>query len=191
VLSSGEPVLLDTASVPATVQLSRWALTAEHWEAPKDLYDSGTTVKYNTTHELHRLLCWSEISGFSNTSRVGYYTTKFSWPPGSDRAAHSPTKKHSGALLKQSRIIGTRDGHKRPLAPAARYLRVGENTDQVTAPTALWKYLRMILGKLVTAGQPARSETGLVGMYRIRGHSLRTMLRYSEGPRAIFDVCTK
>jgi hypothetical protein len=78
VLSSGEPVLLDTASVPATVQLSRWTLTAEHWEAPKDLYDSGTTVKYNTTHELHRLLCWSVIPGFSNTSRVGYYTTKFS-----------------------------------------------------------------------------------------------------------------
>jgi hypothetical protein len=40
VLSTGRKVPLDTSCVPGPLQLSTWTLTAEHWEAPEDLYDS-------------------------------------------------------------------------------------------------------------------------------------------------------
>ncbi|KAL3473422.1 hypothetical protein BJX99DRAFT_261351 [Aspergillus californicus] len=187
VLSTGKRLVLETASVPAAFPLSPWTLTAEHWEAPEDLYDSATTVKYNTTHQLPSPLSWSSIPQLSNASGVGYYTTTFQWSDvACQQGPHEQECLDLGAYIKFSRVIDTLtvtvNGHIVPplditnaVVDISAYLRVGENTVAVTVPTTLWNYLRTILGELRTAGMavqllgdvPSRSEAGLVGTVSI------------------------
>ncbi|KAL2846698.1 hypothetical protein BJY01DRAFT_263257 [Aspergillus pseudoustus] len=186
VLSTGKKVLLKAASVPPAFPLSHWNLTAEHWEAPEDLYDSQTTVKYNTTHQLDRPISWSEVPQLSNASGVGYYTTKFQWPPSDTAVGCRAHGEALGAYLKFSQVVDTLavsvNGQAVPqlditnaAADITEYLRPGENLVSVTVPTTLWNYLKEILDELVTAGQPVqflggtptRSEAGLVGTVSI------------------------
>ncbi|KAL5338354.1 hypothetical protein BJX70DRAFT_398686 [Aspergillus crustosus] len=54
ILNTGKRIPINTKSIPPALQLSHWILTAEHWEAPADLYDL-TTAKHNTTHYLPTL----------------------------------------------------------------------------------------------------------------------------------------
>ncbi|KAH7129747.1 hypothetical protein B0J13DRAFT_644623 [Dactylonectria estremocensis] len=184
ILSDGKSVELDSTSVPPTFQLSKWTLTAEHWEAPEDLYDSEHTVKYNTTHQLNAPTSWSEIPSLANASGIGYYTTTFQWPP---RGARRKTKS-LGAYISFSRVLDaatvTINDRKVPalditnaVADISPYLRHGQNTISVTVPTTLWNYLRTIISYLVTAGSiplpvtlqqlglplAPRTEAGLVG----------------------------
>ncbi|KAL4926579.1 uncharacterized protein BDV17DRAFT_299664 [Aspergillus undulatus] len=182
VLSTGKRVLLETASVPPAFLLSRWNLTAEHWEAPEDLYNSEATVKYNTTHQLDGPTSWSDIPQLTNASGVGYYNTNFQWP--SDVACRP--QECLGGYLKFSHVIDTLtvtvNGHLVPqlditnaAADISDYLHPGENTITVTVPTTLWNYIRTILDDLLTAGAsgrvlgdtPARSEAGMIGTVTI------------------------
>ncbi|KAL2859460.1 hypothetical protein BJX68DRAFT_261898 [Aspergillus pseudodeflectus] len=187
VLSTGQKVSLDTSCVPEPLQLSAWTLTAEHWEAPEDLYDSQHTVKYNTTHQLTTPTSWTKIPALTNTSGVGYYNTAFTWPPKREHNAPATRRCPSnqvdfGAYLSFSRVIDTvtvyvNDQQIPPLdltnsvADIGPYLRRGENTIRVTVPTTLWNYLRTIFNDLVSAGvsasrfggPPPAGEAGLVG----------------------------
>ncbi|KAL2797241.1 hypothetical protein BJX66DRAFT_323443 [Aspergillus keveii] len=186
VLSTGRKVSLDTSCVPGRLQLSTWTLTAEHWEAPEDLYDSQHTVKYNTTHELTSPTSWTEIPALTNTSGVGYYNTTFTWPPKREHNARtarcSPANLDLRAYISFSRVIDTITVYvndqqvppldlTNPVADIGPYLRRGVNTIRVTVPTTLWNYLRTIFNDLVSAGvsasrfggPPPAGEAGLVG----------------------------
>ncbi|KAH8729876.1 hypothetical protein BGZ61DRAFT_569735 [Ilyonectria robusta] len=170
--------------VPDAFKLSQWSLTAEHWEAPEDLYDSSNTVKHNTTHQLTTPISWSEVSALNNASGVGYYTTSFQWPPKGARHA----SKSLGAYIHLSTVIDvvklSINGHMVPpldvtnaVADITPYLKEGKNIVSLIIPTTLWNYVRTIITELKTAGSSplpvtlqdygiplaGRTESGLVG----------------------------
>lgn len=184
VLSNGKRVAIEATSVPDAFKLSQWSLTAEHWEAPEDLYDSSNTVKHNTTHQLTTPISWSEISALNNASGVGYYTTSFQWPPKGARHA----SKSLGAYIHLSTVIDvvklSINGHMVPpldvtnaVADISPYLKEGKNIVSLIIPTTLWNYVRTIITELKTAGSSplpvtlqdygiplaGRTESGLVG----------------------------
>lgn len=184
VLSNGKRVAIDATSVPEAFKLSQWSLSAEHWEAPTDLYDSSNTVMHNTTHQLDTPTSWSEISALNNASGVGYYTNSFQWPPKGTRHA----SKSLGAYIHFSTVIDavkcSINGHRVPplditnaVADISPYLKEGKNTVSLIIPTTLWNYVRTIITKLETAGSSplpltlqdygvplaGRTESGLVG----------------------------
>jgi hypothetical protein len=186
-LSTGKRVPLDsTSTVPSTFRLMNWTLVAEHWEAPEDVYNVEETKKYNTTHQITEPISWTQIAGLANASGVGYYTTTFQWARSSSPAS-KPCRiqdgtEQRGAYLRFSRVIDSVsvavNGQLLPpldltnaVADISRYLRAGQNTVQVIAPTTLRNYLRTIWDTLATAGfpasllggAPAQSEAGLVG----------------------------
>lgn len=183
-LSDGRIIRIDTSSIPPTFRLNEWNLTAEHWEAPNDLYDSEYIVRYNTTHYLNKPTSWSEIKALANTSGVGYYTTTFQWPP---NGPYSRTTS-LGAYISFSRVVDAIkvivNGHQlaamditNAMADVGTHLKVGQNNITVIVPTTMWNYVRTVLDELVTAGSKPlpvtlqqlgvplepRSEAGLIG----------------------------
>ncbi|KAH7233001.1 hypothetical protein BKA59DRAFT_407778 [Fusarium tricinctum] len=175
---------IDASSIPPTFRLNEWNLTAEHWEAPSDLYDSGYTVRYNTTHYLNTPKSWSEIKALANTSGVGYYTTTFHWPPNGPYSGTTSL----GAYISFSRVVDAIkvivNGHQlaavditNPMVDIGTHLKVGQNNITVIVPTTMWNYVRTVLNELVTAGSKPlpvtlqqqgvplepRSEAGLIG----------------------------
>ncbi|KAM0549861.1 hypothetical protein ACHAPJ_009108 [Fusarium lateritium] len=187
-LSDGRIMRIDASSVPPTFQLNEWHLTAEHWEAPDDLYDSGYTVRYNTTHNLNAPTSWSEIKALANTSGVGYYTTTLQWPPNGTCSDATSL----GAYISFSKVVDAItvivNGHQlaamditNAMVDISTHLKDGQNNITVITPTTMWNYLRTILDELVTAGSKPlpvtlqqlgvplepRSEAGLIGRVSI------------------------
>ncbi|CAJ0543781.1 Ff.00g039230.m01.CDS01 [Fusarium sp. VM40] len=183
-LSDGRIIRIDASSIPPTFRLNEWNLTAEHWEAPNDLYDSGYTVRYNTTHYLNTPTSWSEIKALANTSGVGYYTTTFQWPPNGPYSGTTSL----GAYISFSRVVDSIkvivNGHQiaaiditNAMVDIGTHLKVGQNRITVIVPTTMWNYVRTVLDELVTAGSKPlpvtlqqlgvplepRSEAGLIG----------------------------
>jgi hypothetical protein len=178
VLSTDRKIWLDSRRIDLAFELSNWTLTVEHWEAPKDLYESEHTYKYNTTHHLTKLVSWTAIPELVNVSGVGYYASSFQWPP---NEVPEGTDSSQGAYLRFPRLLDTLtvsiNGHALPqlditnaVMDVTQYLRHGENTVQAIIPTTLRNYVRSIIGELFTAGIPAtafgaslpRSEAGLL-----------------------------
>ncbi|EXK80650.1 hypothetical protein FOQG_14856 [Fusarium oxysporum f. sp. raphani 54005] len=188
VLSNGKHVIIDGRNIPGSFQLSKWNLTAEHWEAPQDL-ESLDTAKRNTTHELKTPTSWTEIPALANASGVGYYTTSIQWPP---KGAPSGSKS-LGAYIQFSRVVDviqvTINGKRLPpldvtnaVADIGPYLKEGKNVISLTVPTTFWNYLRTIITELESSGsQPlpltlqsfgmplvVATEEGLVGTVTIK-----------------------
>lgn len=158
VLSDNTKITIDATNIPPTFELSNWALTAEHWEAPEDLMDSTKTSHLNTTHNLSgKLDSLTKIPGLVNSSGVGYYTTTFPWPP-----KGSCKHRNLGAMLSLESIPDGAVIHvngkpipsidlARPTANITSALIDGDNTVDIVVPTTLWNYLRTILYELKTA----------------------------------------
>ena len=159
-LSNGVARNISTSSIPPAFELSHWSLTAEHWEAPSNLSDVESTVKYNTTHELPSLVSWSQIPALQNVSGIGYYTTSFTVPPNSTRSTENAD---IGAYLSFANVLHALrvPVNGQPLPPPdltnaviniSPWLRSGNNTITAIVPTTLWNYLRTIIGSLESAG---------------------------------------
>ncbi|KAL2004612.1 hypothetical protein VTN00DRAFT_3348 [Thermoascus crustaceus] len=148
--------------------LSKWTLTAEHWDPPADLSDIDTiAVKSNTTHSVSKLVSWQEIEGLQNVSGRGYYKTTFTWPPSSpsDGASIPPT----GAYITFPPIVHTLrvliNSHPLPplddTAPEAdisQYLVPGDNTVEAIVATTLVNRLRPFWYDLQTSGLGTRTS---------------------------------
>ncbi|KAI0975182.1 hypothetical protein F4678DRAFT_469821 [Xylaria arbuscula] len=158
-LSNGATCNISTSGVPSPSELSKWTLVAEHWEAPSNLFDVTSTIKYNTTHELPSLVSWTQIPDLVNVSGIGYYTTNFTWPPTSNTSTHSSL----GAYLSFDKVlqalrVRVNDKQLPPLdlrsavVDISSWLKPGENTVTAIVPTTLWNYLRTIIGSLESAG---------------------------------------
>jgi hypothetical protein len=194
-LSNGEQVAAPSNSVPQSFELEHWKLTAEHWEAPEDMYDVTVVArKRNTTHDLASpLLPWTELdSQLHNASGVGYYASSFDWPPEGSARGDAP----SGAYVSfrgkvQQTLRVSVNGHAlQPIDPRAPeidvgpYLKLGKNNILVVAPTTMWNYLRSILSDIKNAGDPpltlnvgvtipvpGPTENGLVGTVHVVPYS--------------------
>lgn len=179
-LSNGKKVVLPSQKVASSIALSKWTLTAEHWEAPSNISDASTiAIKHNTTHQLLSLVSWRQIDGLKNSSGLGYYTTHITWPPVKGSA--------DGAYLLLPPIAHTArvyvNGHQLPpldlAAPQADlsvYLKKGTNLLTVIVPTTMWNYVRSIADEIETvnvpvhtlldsvgSGLPEPSDNGLIG----------------------------
>ncbi|OJI87448.1 hypothetical protein ASPTUDRAFT_137504, partial [Aspergillus tubingensis CBS 134.48] len=183
-LSSGKYIdLPQLQQIANSFNLSEWHLTAEHWEAPTDLYEARTTArKYNTTHKLPSLMSWSEIPGLMNSSGLGYYSTTFEWPPAEYTSFdYGPP---DGAYIIFPSILHaiqvTINGHRVPpldytdaRADITPYLQAGRNEVLAIVPTTMWNYIRSILPDIRDQGRvpgllteglpiPEVSENGLI-----------------------------
>ena len=167
-LSTGAETPLPLFNVPSAFELGNWTLTAEHWEAPSDLYDAAIpAVKRNTTHELDTLIAWNDIPELVNASGLGYYTTSFTWPPPSS----SPSPSDLGAYLRltpaKNALLITVNSQSlppidvtNPLVDITPYLLPNTtNTLLITTPTTMWNYIRSIISELRNGGT-APSFTG-------------------------------
>lgn len=180
-LSNGTRVDLGSTSVACPSILSNWALTAEHWEAPRNLSDTATiAVKHNTTHRLSSLVSWTQIEGLRNASGVGYYTTTVPWPPAHGAAGGAylilPTIEHAARIYVNGKRLPAID-LAAPGVDLGPYLQSGANQVSVVVPTTMWNYIRSIAGEVKSAGigvqavmagvgmtsLPARSNNGLIG----------------------------
>jgi hypothetical protein len=182
-LSNGKHIKVPTGVASAT-KLSNWTLTAEHWEAPQNMFDASIIAdKHNTTHHLSSLISWAQIEGLKNASGLGYYSTTFSWPPpkssGKADGAYLvlPPIKHAARLYINGHQLPPLD-LAAPRADVAPYLRVGQNQVTVVAPTTMWNYIRTILGdiknsdttpllSIISPTLPPRSDNGLIGEVKL------------------------
>ncbi|KAG0154594.1 hypothetical protein PDIDSM_162 [Penicillium digitatum] len=151
-------VVPSTSAIPTSFPIRNWTLTAEHWEAPKNMQDASTiALTRNTTHHLSSLLSWTEIPTLVNASGIGYYSSQFAW--------HTDYKNQTGAYITFSRILhavqvfvnGEKVGPIDPntgTADIGAYLRDGENELLVVVPTTMWNYLRSIFSKITESGVP-------------------------------------
>ncbi|KAL3442497.1 hypothetical protein BJX65DRAFT_321505 [Aspergillus insuetus] len=164
--------------IAAQFNITNWNLIAEHWEAPTNFSDASTIAqKHNTTHELSKLVSWTEIPSLQNVSGLGYYSTTLQWPPteGSADGAYI----HFPPILHALQI--SVNGHKLPAldytdakADITPYLRRGTNDILAIVPTTMWNYIRSILPDIRDQGHlpglldlglpvPGLSDNGLVG----------------------------
>jgi hypothetical protein len=171
-----------TPVVPPPFDLTRWTLTAEHWEVPADLYDVSVVArKHNTTHQLAApLRSWTDPEGLgpqlANASGVGYYTARFEWPPKvEDKNKEGNSNSSScccctavdGAYLSfggevlhtlrvrvNGRALDPVD-LRAPRVDIGPFLRLeGENEVVVVVPTTMWNYVRSIFAEIRNAGDP-------------------------------------
>ncbi|KAL3461690.1 hypothetical protein BJX64DRAFT_300077 [Aspergillus heterothallicus] len=165
-------------------RLQDWTLTVEHWDPPKDLYDTYGTVKWNSTYKhLSTLKPWTSISpDLSATSGRGFYTTSFTWDPTSRKSSGAylelPPISHTVQVRINTRPLGPINIY-RPRIDITPYLVNGKNTIEITIATPLGNALRPIWKKLVTGGHfyaegseniapvPIQAEYGLVGEVRV------------------------
>jgi hypothetical protein len=173
-LSSGHNVSADGASAPSALPLTNWMLTAEHWEAPADIYDAATiAAKRNTTHQLSSLVSWRAIPALANVSGIGYYSTTFSWPPAetanADLGAYITFSSAVHAITLY--INGERTtplSYVNPVLEISPYLKVGENEVLAVVPTVMRNYLLSIKEQLRNGGRnvtmlAGNVDTGLIG----------------------------
>jgi hypothetical protein len=184
ILSTGNRYQIHNQSATAAAfPLTGWNLTAEHWEAPKNLSDALTiAVKHNTTHQLPELVSWTEIPTLVNVSGIGYYNTTFEWPPVNEKADGAylkfPAVKHALRVYVNGHLIPQLD-FSAPQADIAAYLKHGINDILAVVPTTMWNYLRTMIDKLKDGGQdpipgiatgfplPDHNEVGLIGMVEV------------------------
>ncbi|GKZ35542.1 hypothetical protein AbraIFM66950_006205 [Aspergillus brasiliensis] len=183
-LSNGKYIdLPQQQQIATSFNLSGWHLTAEHWEAPTDLYEAHIAAcKYNTTHELSSLMSWGEIPSLMNSSGLGYYTTAFEWPPAEYTSFDYVPP--DGAYIFFPSILHaiqvTINGHGVPpldytdaRADITPYLKTGRNEVLAVVPTTMWNYIRSILPDIRDQGRlpgllteglpiPGVSENGLI-----------------------------
>ncbi|CRG91023.1 Multicopy suppressor of chk1 protein 1 [Talaromyces islandicus] len=181
ILSNGRKIQIPTNPAPSPVfKLMNWTLTAEHWEAPRDIYDpSVSAVKYNTTHELPALVSWTDIPQLANTSGIGYYETTFDWPitrDSQDKGAFItlPIVPHGARVYMNGHRVPAFD-YNAPKSDIGSYLVLGKNKVLIEVPTTMWNYLLSIMPELRTAGNapllltyfrdqiPGTQANGLVG----------------------------
>lgn len=174
-LSSGKRVALNVTEVPAEFELKNWTLTAEHWEAPSNMYDvSVVAVKRNTTHSLDTLVSWTKIPGLANASGLGYYENTFNWPPSS---GNTSDEEDLGAYLDFSSILNAITlfvngeqtpplDYSNPVIDISPYLTAGANHVTAVVPTTMLNYLRSISAELENTGQSpsvsGSTDNGLV-----------------------------
>ncbi|KAL2811590.1 hypothetical protein BJX63DRAFT_433266 [Aspergillus granulosus] len=173
-------------SVEPARPLWDWTLTVEHWDPPKDLYDTSGTIKQNSTYtRLKTLHPWSEISeSLRNTSGRGFYSTTFTWdtknaaPRGGYRSGGAylelPPISHTVQLFLNSHLLPPVNIY-RPVVDITPYLVHGQNALEIIIATPLGNALRPVWKKLVTGGHfygeateniapvPVYAEYGLVG----------------------------
>lgn len=184
VLSDGTKIDLPSANAAASIVLSNWTLTAEHWEAPSNISDASIiAAKHNTTHHLSSLVSWRQIEGLTNSSGLGYYTTEINWPPrdGSADGAYLflPAIAHTARIYLNGRQLPPLD-LTAPRADITKYLKRGSNQIKVIVPTTMWNYIRSISNEIQTvndpidvllsavgSGLPAATENGLIGEVRL------------------------
>jgi hypothetical protein len=158
--------------------LTKWTLVAEHWEAPTNFSSASTIAqKHNTTHDLSKLISWTQIPSLTNTSGLGYYSTTLQWPPTKGSA--------DGAYILFPPILHaiqlSVNGHRLPAldytdakADITPYLKRGTNKVLAVVPTTMWNYIRSILPDIRDQGHlpglldlglpvPGLSDNGLVG----------------------------
>ncbi|KAM0491001.1 hypothetical protein ACHAP8_010980 [Fusarium lateritium] len=152
VLSNGTRVSINASDVHPSFELKNWNLTVEHWEAPDNLTASLRTVKYNTTHYLSKLSSWKDIPSLTNTSGIGFYSTKFDWKDDGFGAGLSlPRVIDSVSVKVNGHDVGPLD-MTNPYIDISSYLRGGTNELRITTPTTMWNYIRTILDELITSG---------------------------------------
>ncbi|KAL4985144.1 hypothetical protein BDW68DRAFT_199006 [Aspergillus falconensis] len=173
------------ALVEAPRRLEDWTLTVEHWDPPKDLYDTYGTVKWNSTHEhVSTLKPWTSISNdLDATSGRGFYRTSFTWGSATRRRSDGaylelPPISHTVQVSINSHVVGPLSIY-RPSIDITPYLVDGKNNVEIVIATPLGNALRPIWKKLVTGGHfynegteniapvPVQAEYGLVGDVRI------------------------
>lgn len=164
------------SSIPPTFNLLNWTLTADHWDAPRNMSNAATiALKHNTTYHLPSLVSWIRIAGLVNASGVGYYTTNLTWLP-----RHGPV---DGAYLKFPKIAHAMQlyvndrrllpvDYSAPKVDIGPYLREGSNEILAVVPTTMWNKIRSLLGRIENVGSkpklamlgstPGLSENGLV-----------------------------
>jgi hypothetical protein len=165
-------------------RLQDWTLTVEHWDPPKDLYDTYGTVKWNSTYKhLNTLKPWTSISlDLIATSGRGFYTTSFTWNPTSRKSSGAyldlPPISHTVQVRINAQAVGPINIY-RPRIDITPYLVNGKNTIEIIIATPLGNALRPIWKKLVTGGHfyaegseniapvPVQAEYGLVGDVRV------------------------
>jgi hypothetical protein len=171
--------LPQTQQIAKPFNLTNWKLIAEHWEAPTSFSDASTIAqKHNTTHELSKLISWTEIPSLQNTSGLGYYSTTLQWPLTSDGTADGayilfPRILHAIQLSINGRRLPALD-YTDARADITPYLKHGRNEILAVVPTTMWNYIRSILPDIRDQGHlpgllemglpvPELSENGLVG----------------------------
>ncbi|KAK5170340.1 uncharacterized protein LTR77_004927 [Saxophila tyrrhenica] len=169
-LSNGSSIPIDSSDVPATIPLTQWTLTAEHWAAPSNFNDSSIVArKFNTTHELTSLVSWLDIPALANVSGIGYYSTRFTWPP------QGPSDDSElGAYISFSKILDAItvyvNGQRLPpldynnaKKDISAYLQAGENEVLAVVPTTMWNYIQTILPRIRNAGEAVEFSGGPFG----------------------------
>lgn len=164
-LSTGANITLNSTAVPKSFQLTNWTLISEHWEAPSNLSDASVIAsKRNTTHQLSRLISWTEIPDLVNVSGVGYYTSTFSWPP-PDVESNSVGAYISFFPVLHTIRVSVNGQRLAPLdlmnavADISLYLKVGRNEVLAVVSTTMWNNLNPLVPKILNAGDPPRHLT--------------------------------
>ncbi|KAF6831551.1 secreted protein [Colletotrichum musicola] len=174
------------SKAPGPFELGPWELVLEHWEAPEDMWDASTVAyKRNSTHQLERLVSWTELPAATNSSGLGYYSANFTWPPIPAKGSNATAL---GAYIELPAVLNaitvTVNGarlhpldYAQPVADIAPHLVDGENGVVAVVPSTMWNYVRSILPDIENAGldhltnigshPDSKTENGLVGSVRI------------------------
>jgi hypothetical protein len=80
------------------LELGPWNLTIQDWLPNPDRFNNYTSIFQYHSLSLGTLIPWYNISGLSNTSGLGTYTTRFTW---------NPTKDVNGALIDLGPVFNT------------------------------------------------------------------------------------
>ncbi|KAF5584443.1 glycosyl hydrolases family 2 sugar binding domain-containing protein [Fusarium pseudocircinatum] len=202
ILSNGATHVIKRFDVPEVVELEKWTLTTEHWEAPSNFSDaSAIASKRNSTYTLTApLRSWTELGPeLTNPSGLGYYSTSFTWPPSRYSTEHlhgayvkfEPVKHAMKLWVNGKRLppVDPRD----PFVDLGHFLKRGENEIVAVVPTTMWNYVRSLLPRIRNAGDipleistediqlkwpmPAKTDNGLVGrVYLVPYHRVTLRL---------------
>ncbi|EXK85159.1 hypothetical protein FOQG_10813 [Fusarium oxysporum f. sp. raphani 54005] len=201
-LSNGASHSIKYFDSPEEIQLEKWTLTAEHWEAPSNFSDaSAIASKRNSTHTLTAPLnSWTElVPELTNSSGLGYYSTSFTWPP-----SQYSTKNLDGAYVKFEPVMHAMKlwvngkrlppvDPRNPVVDLGPFMKRGENEILAVVPTTMWNYVRSLLPRIRNAGDipleistqdiqlkwptPAKTDNGLVGrVYLVPYHKVTLRL---------------
>ncbi|KAJ5726772.1 uncharacterized protein N7483_008129 [Penicillium malachiteum] len=178
-LSNGKTYDITTNASTSPVTLGNWTLTAEHWQAPRNMSDATVIAdKHNTTHHLTSLISWLDIPGLHNASGLGYYSNQFSWPPShhsdvSGAYLSLPAISHGLKLFVNGQAVQTLD-FANPLVDISSFLHRGSNNITAIVPTLMWNYIRSIYDEILISGNkpdlatlPNNVDTGLIGDVKV------------------------
>ncbi|KAK5096104.1 hypothetical protein LTS08_007710 [Lithohypha guttulata] len=155
-LSNGT-VISFPPSIAAATNLTDWALTIEQWNPPDDLFDVEIVAnKSNVTLNIQspELKPWYLIDeSLTNVSGIGYYSTKFSWPPQSGSASGAvltlPPISHGITVTVNGQVLPSID-ITHPIADLSAFLVEGENSLSINVASTLWNVLTPIWDQLRT-----------------------------------------